>query len=271
MRIQLKFKALTVPFILSYNYQPHVQAFIYKAIAHAEQKYAAKLHDLGYWHPRDGKRYKLFVFSDLLLGKRQPVKDGLKVYNAHITLLISSAMPLFLEALVNGVFHSHHITLGKNHFIMDQFETLPEPAFRSEMQFTCLSPLTLSTQIQENGRLKLHYIRPQETRSFERVMHENLANKYRRIHGKEPPDGPFRFDFDKRYIDRKKGRISRLTYIHKDTPQETAIKGFMAPFTVQAHPDLIKVGYEAGFGGRNSLGFGMVDIVRGKIDHETHE
>jgi len=40
--------------------------------------------------------------------------------------------------------------------------------------------------------------------------------------------------------------------------KQTNIIGFLAPFTVIGSPELIRVGYEAGFGEKGSMGFGMV-------------
>ena len=38
------------------------------------------------------------------------------------------------------------------------------------------------------------------------------------------------------------------------------IRGIMCPFRVSGNPALIQIGYECGFGDKNSAGFGMVEI-----------
>jgi CRISPR-associated endoribonuclease Cas6 len=38
------------------------------------------------------------------------------------------------------------------------------------------------------------------------------------------------------------------------------IRGWLAPFTVEGSKELIELGYEAGFGSRNSMGFGMAEV-----------
>lgn len=38
------------------------------------------------------------------------------------------------------------------------------------------------------------------------------------------------------------------------------IRGVMAPFTARGNVELLKLGYSAGFGEKNSLGFGMVEV-----------
>lgn len=39
------------------------------------------------------------------------------------------------------------------------------------------------------------------------------------------------------------------------------VRGWLAPFTVEGSPELIELGYEAGFGSRNSMGFGMAEVA----------
>lgn len=56
----------------------------------------------------------------------------------------------------------------------------------------------------------------------------------------------------KTYFIRKGYRIFYLSSAHV---------GFMAPFEVTGSPELIETGYEAGFGGKGSMGFGMVKEV----------
>lgn len=63
--------------------------------------------------------------------------------------------------------------------------------------------------------------------------------------------------FDQAYIDKRKGRVTRLVDF-----KGTKIRGVFAPFHVIGAPELIRIGYECGFGDKNSMGFGMVEILR---------
>ena len=261
MRIKIRLRAPRAPFYLPYNYQPLLQAVVYKIIARADKDYATKLHETGYWNIEDGKHYKMFVFSDLMLGKRYSKPDCLKVVNEQITWYISSPMEEFLQNIVNGFFKQGSIQIGEIRFDIETIETLAEPDFTSKMTFKCLSPVTVSTQIEKDGKLLLYYIRPHEHEAFSAAVKQNLINKYQRVHGKKPDDNKISFQFDAGYIERKGNRVSRLVTIKSGQKGETKIKGFTAPFTVTGSPELIKVGYEAGFGARNSLGFGMAEVI----------
>jgi CRISPR-associated endoribonuclease Cas6 len=44
--------------------------------------------------------------------------------------------------------------------------------------------------------------------------------------------------------------------------QGTKVKGFELQFWAEGNPELLKIGYEAGFGERNAQGFGMVKVLR---------
>lgn len=52
---------------------------------------------------------------------------------------------------------------------------------------------------------------------------------------------------------------SRLITVHG-----TKVKCYEGIFEVKGNPELIKLRYEAGFGRRNSQGFGMMKIAKGK-------
>ena len=53
---------------------------------------------------------------------------------------------------------------------------------------------------------------------------------------------------------------SKLIKIKTDTPQQTHIKGFLFDFKLSAPVELMKLGYFAGFGEKNSLGFGCGEV-----------
>jgi CRISPR-associated endoribonuclease Cas6 len=59
------------------------------------------------------------------------------------------------------------------------------------------------------------------------------------------------------YIARKNGKISKLIEFKK----QVMVKATESPFTVEADPELIKIGYECGWGEKNSAGFGCVEPI----------
>ena len=89
-------------------------------------------------------------------------------------------------------------------------------------------------------------------------LKNNILAKYNLVHHKEfAGNTDFEFSFDPNYIINKKGKISKLITF-KDNIK---IKAMEAPFKITADPELIKIGYECGFGEKNSGGFGMAKVI----------
>jgi CRISPR-associated endoribonuclease Cas6 len=151
---------------------------------------------------------------------------------------------------------------GKIKLVIEKVETLPKPEFRESMRFSCLSPITISKVINLDGsnrfnrfnRSKCYYLRPWEE-GFSEAIKSNLIKKHRLIYGKGINDVHFEIKIDSAYMNKRAGKI-----IKNINFKDTNIVGFMAPFEVRGNPELIEVGYEAGFGEKGSMGFGMVKI-----------
>ncbi|NIR47109.1 CRISPR-associated endoribonuclease Cas6 [candidate division KSB1 bacterium] len=133
-------------------------------------------------------------------------------------------------------------------------ETVLEPRFSDEMTFSLLSPMVVSAD--SDTHRTAYYIRPEETDAFSEGVRKNLMFKYQTLRGKPPDSDTFRLAFDRDYINKKQGRISKLIRI-----RDTQVKAVLAPFTVTGSKELIWLGYECGFGEKNSMGFGMAKAV----------
>jgi len=57
-----------------------------------------------------------------------------------------------------------------------------------------------------------------------------------------------------------------LITIKEGTPEETKVKGMLAPFLIKGTRRMLKFAWEIGLGERNSMGFGMWDIKRDKVN-----
>ena len=54
---------------------------------------------------------------------------------------------------------------------------------------------------------------------------------------------------------------SKLITIKRNTPHETKVRGFLYSFKLKAPLDIHRIGYYAGFGEKNSMGFGWGEVV----------
>ena len=259
MRLRLKLR-LTGSEYMTANYNYPLSSAIYSLLKFGSPGFSSFLHDIGYH--LDGKKYKLFTFAlrfeNILFGDNR-----IKLLDDNAYLYISS--PLiddFIQNLVLGTFEKQQIEIsgsGNNtRFIITQVESLPFPFLSEETAFTLLSPLVLSTKHEHNGSLKQYYLRPDDTSDINRILSNNLKNKYKLVHGTESDASGITLEWDKDYIKRKK-RVTKKITINENGINPIEVIGIQAPFTISGNPELIKTGYECGFGEKNSMGFGMAD------------
>lgn len=263
MRLRLKLKAKNSN-VLSPNYYYPFSAVIYKLLNFGSPRFASYLHDIGF--NLKGKSYKLFTFG-LQLEKFMFHERKLVLLSENVHLYISTPLADdFLKNLVIGSFRDQQFYLLsdgiRTEFIIDQIERLPEPEYSQKMTFTMLSPLVLSNYGIHNNKMVQHYLRYNEDiNEINRVLNANLANKYRLLYNKNYKGEKVKLTWDINYISKleQKGKSpSRMIKVKKPDQQPINIYAINSPFQIEGDPNLIKVGYECGFGEKNSIGFGMV-------------
>lgn len=255
MRIILTLKPDQAPGIIPFAYAHALTAVIYGFLNHSSHSYARFLHDEGY---RSGKkRFKLFTFSQLLIPKRRITHEGIVCLSEQITWQISSPIPEFVEHLACGLLQLGRMRLGAKEFEIERVEVAPAPTFSETMHFRCLSPIVVSLPYERGERLQAAYLRADDPR-LSQAIRANLLKKFLLVHGRRPVAEELRVAFDREYLARKGEEVYRLVDY-----KGTQIKAIMAPFTAQGSPELMEIGYEAGFGEKNSMGFGMVEVSDG--------
>jgi len=148
---------------------------------------------------------------------------------------------------VIGLLQEPLVWIGNQRFRVEAVRKLDLPDFTDNMPFIMHSPLVCTTKRELEQYPQ--YLFPGE-REFACTSEQ------------------FSFSIDQAYVERMNGKIQKLITLKEGRSDETKIKGTLAPFRLQAPRELIEVGYECGFGEKNSMGFGMV-----KVDtaHTTHE
>jgi CRISPR-associated endoribonuclease Cas6 len=96
----------------------------------------------------------------------------------------------------------------------------------------------------DGSRTKQH-LRAEDPRYAER-MRANLIRKYQALTGSDPSDAELEFGFE--------GQPKSQLVQYKSTHHHC----YMGEFTVTGSEELIRLGWECGFGEANSKGFGMV-------------
>jgi CRISPR-associated endoribonuclease Cas6 len=273
--VRIKITAATkspadIPF--DYNYALH--SAIYGFLKKSSGEYSKYLHDKGFINESAKRRFKLFTFSKLFFSPSKIRKNGFNKVK-EISFIFSTPIEKSYEHLVLGLFSDQKFYLSfsgrKIDFNISRVEALPAPKFKNRSKFVCLSPVAVSTQREKaDGFLEQHYLdymNPDEREHFIENIKKTLINKYQVFYKKDYPDDgrEFNFSFDVNYIAKRHGKISKLIHFKKiDKNIRTKIKGFEAPFTVAADPELIKIGYDAGFGNGGSMGLGCGEIIINK-------
>lgn len=249
MRIQILAdvgQGITLPV----NYTHLLVGVIYRFLGESNPEYADFLHDEGYRAAK--KRFKLFTFSQLMAKHRRITNDQIH-FGSTLTWYVSSPVERFLTHFADTLLTEGRLSIGQHDLKIKDVSILPAPEFRSKMRFKCLSPIVMSAIREYEGKLRTHYCLPDDPQ-LSQLICQNLIRKHEAIYGR-PSDEALSFSFNKDYIRKSTGRVTRLVNY-----KGIKIRGILCPFHVSGSPALIKVGYECGFGDKNSIGFGMADV-----------
>ena len=270
--MRVKITAITQhPSIIPFNYNYALHSAIYGLIEKSSSDYSQYLHDKGFINSAINKRFKLFTFSNLFFTPTKIRKNGFNQVK-EIHFVFSTPIEQSFEHLILGLFSDQAFYLNfkgqKTNFSITRVEALPEPEFKNNSRFLCMSPIAVSTLREKpNGLLEQHYLdymNPEERERFIENIKKNLIHKYHTFHNKDyiDQDQEFDFHFDINYITKRQGKISKLIHFKRiDNNTRTKIKGFEAPFKIIADPALMKIGHNAGFGNDNSAGLGCVKLI----------
>ncbi|CCK79128.1 CRISPR-associated protein, Cas6 family [Desulfobacula toluolica Tol2] len=265
MILRIKITAITnQPAFFPYNYQYAVHSALYSLIQESSANYSSFLHDKGYVKDGINKLFKLFTFSKLNFSPKNNGNGGFyKV--SKIQFVFSTIMEKSMRHLILGIFSNQKMMLnlsGQRHFFdIVNVDIQEDCQFTNTEKFICLSPITVSSiMIKEKGKRVQHFLNymvPAERDHFVENLKKNLINKYETINNipYENMKFPFQFHFENNYIVKRNGRISKLI----EFKNNIKVKAMEAPFYIEADPELIKIGYDCGWGEKNSAGFGCVE------------
>lgn len=233
--------------LIPINYNHFLTSAIYLHLSKADKKFSSKLHNLN--------SYKFFTFSWLQIPKKQIHGSFLKILSEKIFWYISSPSNDFINTLANGIIKTGFLKIGGAQFEISQIELLPEVELNGKIKFVCLSPIVVTTKKEHKGKLEKYYYKPTDNpKEISEKIINNLLKKYEKFYNKKPK-GNLKIEFDKNYL--PKSQV--LVHYIKDN-LDIKIPSIMCPFVIEGEEELIKFGYECGFGELNSAGFGMVRV-----------
>ena len=245
--------------VLPINYQYELSSWIYKIINFSNKKFTNFLQLKGYANSTNG--YDLFTFSRLNFPANQfkIEKDRLIVNSEQFELKLSLIMSEAVEPFIIDLFQKQQFILGdkksKVKVEVKSIERQPDPKWKETMNFITHSPIMVSKEEIKNNVTSIKFLNPNDE-DYENLFFQNLLDKYITII-------QYNNDFNNSFKQEAETKLkllnkpkAKLVKINADTPEQTFTKGYDFNFKLTAPIELIKAGYYAGFGEKNSLGFG---------------
>ena len=239
---------------LPFNYQYECSAVIYKIMAKSDTAFSEWLHNNGYH--ADKKQFKLFTYSRLQIPKFTVQGSYMKILSDELGWNISFIPESSTQQFIQGIFGEQEFELGNRHARIhcrvQQIELSPPPLFTEKMQFGLLSPMCITLKHPDQTE---EYIAPDHPQA-NALIRQNLLDKHKAWLGTEYQEKDFPFEI--KTLTKPK---TALITIKAETPHESKIRGYMCDFEMTAPVQLMKIMYEGGIGGKNSMGFGMVKSI----------
>lgn len=241
MQIKVSFSSIN-DIILPIHYNSIIQAFIYNNI---DEKLAEFLHNNGYM--RNGRSFKLFTFSRILSrGKKENSKFN---FGKKIEIIVSSPLDDFCKSIANFMLQRDDLYLGQNSIKVDQIQIFNHTVDRTEIKVETLSAIVAySTLLRPDGSKYTCYFMPGE-KDFSRIVSDNLIRKYNALNNTD-----LSYDEGIEIIPIGDARQNLIYY------KDIIIKGASGRFLIRGNAELLQLGMDAGFGSKNSQGFGCVKL-----------
>ena len=264
MRFKMTFqkKEGSIPAVLPINYQYALSSFVYNTLHSGNSELASWLHDKGF--TREGRSFRLFSFSGLHIPNTKLQGDRLTIPGDAISLEISFLPVEISESFVFGLFNKRDVRLGDKKssvdFQISTIERLPDPEFSTTMKFKAVTPVVISAGKDRGREGSATYLDPAAKDYGERVK-INLLEKYEAWCSHTKNEKPALAGLQDYQFKAAETFKSRLITVKAGTTGESKIRGFQYDFEITAPVELIKTGYYAGFGEKNSMGFGYCHSV----------
>ncbi|MDK2794988.1 MAG: CRISPR-associated endoribonuclease Cas6 [Archaeoglobaceae archaeon] len=235
MRLKLTLSSNEAILDLNYNY--HLASAIFHKLKKVDKSLSLELHKP--FGP------KFFTFSKIFTDCYEI--EGEKIFiKGPAYFFISSPKNEIIAKLAEGFLINPEVKINGSEFFVSEIQVVKEQEIGSKERFVTMSPIYASTVEVSGAVSRCVDLYPSDERFYE-VIRKNLVKKYRILYGKDPESDELEIE----PLNVKPKRIRIKNTWHKCVEMVFIAKGSR---------DLLEVGYKAGFGSKNSMGFGMVKV-----------
>jgi CRISPR-associated endoribonuclease Cas6 len=263
MRIRITFRDRQLISYLPVNTNYYLANLLDKMMG----KHTAYLKSLIPDRHQNGQKFDLYTFSQLIIPSRRVEHKKIAVYSPEIYWYISSPCHQFISLLAKEFRLRRQVTIAGNSYLVKEFQFLKMPKFTAENEkFTCLSPISLARNDTSplGGKLTLdNFLLPDNCHFNERLI-ASIVSKVNCTTNSQKVDLKFSLEFDKKYLERKKNRISKLIAIENSRKRPVYIRAVLAPFRISTTPEILPIIYDTGIGSFTTMGFGMIQKVHSR-------
>ena len=200
-----------------------------------------------------GGGFKYYTFSYIRYespsdeAKRNADGKGLQLEEGYF--ILSSPDEKFIRSFGDEFLAKPDFYLGGVMMRVENVKCLSEKYFNDRKGlFKMISPLNIKTMKEEEGRVVGWDLYPSDGKFYEKLR-SNLAERYLAYHGKEVEDDHFQINVFGKFKPKRHsvGKFKR--------------RGSLLTFHLETAPELMKFGYDAGFGEETCMGFGCAELL----------
>lgn len=223
---------------LPFDYQYGLASVLYHRIREESKDLAQELHSR--------HSYKFYTFSWLEFEEGN-TKEGLDFEDAWF--YVSSPHLDYIQILSDGFLNNPLFYLRGIRMEVKEISCLNRKKIGGQAKFKTLSPIYLKTVKNGNGKKKEWDLYPEDDKWSENLG-RNLIKRYNAFCGES----------------RKRGYDFQLLSLGQERKKRVTIAGShrrcaMLTLEVKAPSDLLRFGYEAGFGEKTAMGFGCMEVI----------
>ena len=246
MRIYVEFEGKD-PIVVNINYNRAVNHFIYSILD--SEEYRDFLTNQAY--KADGRIFKFFTFSRLQGDFKVFEKKGQKVmlFSNTVRLIISSPVEAFIISFIKGILKKNTIDFCGNEVFLKRVDLWQQKGFKNRCIIKMLTPVVVYRKDSKTV-LNRRFLSPFEE-DFEMVIKENIKSKLKALDITTE-----KFDFSIKPLNVIEEKDKKIIKISNDF-----VIGWMGKYLIEGTKETIEIAYYSGLGAKNSLGFGMFDIV----------